>query len=164
MNRTLAILLAATVIVWVGCGKSGSRTITAPDGSKATVTAEGDKTTVTIKGAKGEMVQFAQDGGDVPLPQGFPADLPLYPSAKVTTGTKTGETMMVGLESGDPVRKVAAFYEDKLAANGWKIQQTTNTADGGMVFGAKGNHTCSVIFGTSGKQTTVCLSVTAKGG
>lgn len=79
MNRTLAILLAATVIVWVGCGKSGSRTITAPDGSKATVTAEGDKTTVTIKGAKGEMVQFAQDGGNVPLPQGFPADLPLYP-------------------------------------------------------------------------------------
>jgi hypothetical protein len=164
MNRTFAIVLAATLIVWAGCGRSRSKTITAPDGAKATVTSEGDQTTVTIKGAKGETVQFTQGGANVPLPQGFPADVPLYPGAKVTTSSKSGETMMVGLESGDPARTVVAFYEDKLKTNGWTIQQTTNTADGGLVFAAKGDHSCSVVVNASGKRTTALLSVTAKGG
>ncbi len=164
MNRTFAILLTAAAILWVGCGKSGSRTVTAPDGSQATVTSEGDRTSVTIKGAKGEMIHVAQGGSDVPLPEGFPADVPIYAGAKVTVSSTVGEAMIVSFETGDPLKKVMGFYEDKLKAGGWKIQQTTSTADGGMLSGTKNNRTCLVLVGTSGQKTTVNLNITAKGG
>ena len=90
--------------------------MTAPDGSQATVTSEGDRTLVTIKGAKGEMIHVAQGGSDVPLPEGFPADVPIYAGDKVTVSSTVGEAMIVSFETGDPLKQVMGFYEDKLKA------------------------------------------------
>ena len=160
MNRILLVLLMVGVSVWIGCGRS--RKVTGPDGSETTVTTKGDNVEVTFKGAKGETVQVAGGKGNVPLPEGFPDDVPVYPGAKVMTSAKTKEGMTLVLTTSDPLQKAMEFYQGKLKTNGWDIQNTMNMPDGGMLSGTKEKRTCTLVVNHSNDQTIITISVSEK--
>jgi hypothetical protein len=170
MSRVLVLLLALASCLWIGCGQK-SKTVTGPDGSKATVTQKGDGTEVTVTGPEGETIRVAGSENGVALPEGFPDDVSIYPAAKVTTSAKSQATVnespvlqnttTVVLTTTDPAKKVLDFYGEKLKANGWNIETTVNSGDGGMVMATKDKRTCSAYIGRSGEQTTITLGVTA---
>jgi hypothetical protein len=61
----------------------------------------------------------------VPTPAAFPADVPVYPGARLTSGaafTSSGQVAF-GMEwqTLDPVDKVQAFYKTKFSQGDWQI-------------------------------------------
>lgn len=93
-------------------------------GTKVNVQNGGKK--VTFKNNEGE---FSYEEGK--LPASFPKDFPVYPKAKLTSSwyskTDKGNGVSVAWETSDSVNKVAEFYKDKLAKDGWKV---SNSFDG----------------------------------
>src|SRR5258708_29672917 len=62
----------------------------------------------------------------VPTPPAFPADVPVYPCARLTAGAAFSAdgvtTWCMEWETLDSVDKVKAFYTNKLAQGDWTIQ------------------------------------------
>ena len=62
----------------------------------------------------------------MPLPADFPADLPIYPGARLTAAAKfsaNGETTWgMEWETLDGIDKVHAFYAARLSQGDWTIQ------------------------------------------
>ncbi|WP_394850627.1 hypothetical protein LZC95_24610 [Pendulispora brunnea] len=81
--------------------------------------AEGDEQgkSFTFKGSKpGEEVTF---GTTQKMPENFPADVPVYPGAKVMAAAASGQdAFSVTLTTNDPVAKVVEFYNSKIPADG----------------------------------------------
>jgi hypothetical protein len=157
MKRIEVALLVLLVCLAVGCRKS--TTVVAPDGSRATVTKKGDAVEVTVKGADGGTVRVAGGEGGVALPEGFPKDVPIYPGATVTTSATVENAMNAVLKTSDPVNKVAAFYKEKLKANGWESKAAMDMADGTMLSGKKENRTQTTMIARDGDNTMVTLSI-----
>ncbi len=79
----------------------------------------------------------------VPMPDGFPSDVPIYTKARLTAGASFNSTGQVawGMEwqTLDTVVKVKAFYADKLSQGDWTISftNTTTTATFSATFARK---------------------------
>jgi len=76
--------------------------------------------TFTFKGNKpGEEVTF---GTTQKIPDNFPADVPVYPGAKVMAAAASGQdTFSITLTTNDPVAKVVEFYNSKIPADGERM-------------------------------------------
>jgi hypothetical protein len=89
-----------------------------------------DGTGVTMTDEQGQTSTFSAGTGD--LPDWVPA----YPGGEAQgTGvadTPEGKGGMVTIKTTDSVDKVVKFYEDKLKADGYTVQQSTSTANGIM--------------------------------
>ena len=78
------------------------------------------------------------------MPNGFPADVPIYPGARLTAGaayTANGQTTWgMEWETLDTVDKIQAFYSSKLSQGDWNIS-FSGTASGAFsaVFNRKSN-------------------------
>jgi len=82
----------------------------------------------------------AQLGGHVTMPASFPADLPLYPGAVPFSAMETGGgTTIVSLDSEDQAPQVAGFYEDRLPASGWKIEDDLSLGGKRVLTASKGD-------------------------
>lgn len=68
----------------------------------------------------------------VPLPVGFPPDVPIYAGARLTAAsafTSSGQaTWGMEWETRDPVSKVLAFYSARLNEGDWTARFTSSTA------------------------------------
>ena len=125
MKRVGTILLLVAVCSLAGCRKS--ITYTDKDGSKHTVTQSGKGSQFTFEGKQGK-VQVLGEGG-LALPEGFPKDVPIYPGSTVSVSAAVQDGMHVSLKTADASTKVAAFYKEKLKADGWQIESTMNTEE-----------------------------------
>lgn len=104
----------------------------------------------------------------IPTPSGFPADVPVYPGAKLTSGgafNSTGQSAW-GLtwQTADTADKVQAFYLAKLKQGDWSIS-FSGTANGSFsavfarVSDSKVNGVLSVA--ASSGVTTISMSLVA---
>lgn len=59
--------------------------------------------------------------GNVPLPEGFPADAPRYPGARVAAASAIHPDAKITLKTTDDSAKVHDFYTSALASQGWVI-------------------------------------------
>ncbi len=141
----------------LGCGRG--TTVTDAEGTQTTVTERGDGVEMTVTGEDGQTLKFAGDEAGVPLPDGFPSDVPIYAGATVVASMTLPGGMNVTLKTGDPQEKVRAYYETQLKANGWEVQATMNTADGAMLQTQKENRSVNVVIGRD-EATTIHLTVT----
>ena len=78
------------------------------------------------------------------MPSGFPADVPIYPGARLTAAasfTGTGQTTWgMNWETSDSVPIVQAFYSSKLSQADWKISVTgSNSTAFTATFNRKSN-------------------------
>lgn len=99
-------------------------------GSNGAVNVEGGGKKVTYSGEGGE---FSLDLQTDKLPEGFPADFPVYPGAKLTSTwsakDNNGQGTSVVWESSDTVGKISEFYKTDLEAKGWKVNATFTQTD-----------------------------------
>lgn len=108
-------------------------------------------------------VTFSGDGGSVStgtqsLPATWPADVPLYPGAKIRVSSNAGTTQTVVFTTTDGPTKVVAFY--KTSPSGYVTQLDMTGADGGLLKRAKGKNGLTVNVtksddGSSGVSLTV---------
>ena len=102
-------------------------------------------------------VQFGGMGAGEGLPKGFPKEVPIYPGAKIEgslgTSGKDGGSMTT-LTAKDPPDQIYAFYQEKLEAKGWTMEQSII----GLSF-TKGDQMVSVMANESDGKTDIILTV-----
>lgn len=82
----------------------------------------------------------AQLGGEVTLPESFPDDLPIYPESVPFSAMETGGgTAMVTVNSEDSEEAIYAYYQEKLPAAGWQIENEVNVGGGRVLNATKGD-------------------------
>jgi hypothetical protein len=101
---------------------------------------------------------------EVPLPASFPADLPVYPGARLTAAatfvSNNHTTWGMEWETLDTVDKVQAFYASKLAQGDWTIS-FSGSASGqfSAVFNRKSSSSFSGILGADGSSGVTKISM-----
>lgn len=130
------------------CGGSGetTRTITTDSGEKVTVTTSANSSALAAQTAE--------------IAKNLPAFAPLYPGATVVSTLDAqgagGGGQMVTLETSDPMDRVLAYYDEKIASAGGESTMRAQTADSGtravrMADGSGGMITVS----SDGQTTTI---------
>lgn len=105
----------------------------------------------------------------VPTPAAWPADVPVYPGARLTAGAAFSAngvtTWGMEWETLDSVDKVKAFYTTKLAQGDWTIQ-FSGAANGtfSATFSRKSNSKFAGILGADGSSGVTKISMSLAGG
>lgn len=75
-----------------------------------------------------EEVEEAEEVEEFGLPDDFPADVPRYPGAELTTfrGNVPGMTI-ASFRTGDGYEEVADFFTESLSEEGWQVESTPST-------------------------------------
>jgi hypothetical protein len=132
----------------------------------------GSSTGSTSKAASSSRVTPSPAGpldAAAPTPAGFPADVPVYPGARLTAGAAFSAnavtTWGVEWETLDSVDKVKAFYMSKLAQGDWTIQ-FSGGANGmfSATFSRKSNSKFAGILGADGSSGVTKISMSLAGG
>lgn len=96
----------------------------------------------------------AQLGGDITVPESFPKEIPMYPDSVAFSAMETGDgTAMVTINSEDTEASIYSYYQEKLPAAGWEIENEVNVGGGRVLNATKGDqravvHIQSVDDGT----------------
>lgn len=106
----------------------------------------------------------AQLGGHVTMPPSFPSDLPLYPGAVPFSAMETGSgTTIVGLDSADQAPQVYGFYEDRLPASGWTIENELNLLDKRVLTATKGDVKAVIQIESVAKGARIAFTLSPRG-
>ena len=104
----------------------------------------------------------------VPTPAAFPADVPVYPGARLTAGAAFSAngvtTWGMEWETLDSVDKVKAFYTSKLGQSDWAIQ-FSGGANGtfSATFSRKSNSKVAGILGADGTSGVTKIAMSLAG-
>lgn len=115
----------------------------------------GTTTTTTTDGAT-----FGS-GTNVPLPTGFPADVPLYAGATVSTSAMLSPgNFALGYKAQASQAEVVAFYKEKLAGT-FQLTSETSTPDAMLMFSTADYKRAVMITLSGNGPTEVAMGVTA---
>ena len=79
------------------------------------------------------------------LPDNYPSDVPRYPGVTVTLVKASGDSgLAIGMTSTDDLEKVASFFADTFAAEGWATD-IRNTPNGRAIFADKDNRNATTL-------------------
>lgn len=92
----------------------GTTTYKGEDGQEVTVNNDG--TNSTIKTSEGEV----KTGENLPLPSGFPKNMPIYPGAKIVLSSATASGYALSLISKSSATSILSYYNTELPKKGWK--------------------------------------------
>jgi len=105
----------------------------------------------------------------VPMPPGFPSDMPVYGNARLTAGatfTSTGQVAWgMEWESLDAAAKVQAFYVKQFGQGDWTLNPSNTTAGSfAATIARKSNShdTGTLAINTDGGLTKILLSLTSQ--
>ena len=91
------------------------------------------------------------------LPADFPSDVPIYPASTVVKAKDAPESgIMVGWTTTDEPAKVASFFSDSLAAQGWSTQRVDGD-DGIVVLADKGSRSITLVLSSAEGKTQIDL-------
>jgi hypothetical protein len=142
--------------------KAAEKAIEAQSGGKAEVDLSGGK--LTIKSTEpGKEGTFEISGGaDAKIPDDFPKDVPVYPQAKVSSAMKANEGQMVTLDTEDKGDAVFAFYQKKMAAEGWKLVQELKMPPSYNLHFEKADRTANILVGDKDAGSTIALTLATR--
>jgi|SRR3989344_2988291 len=119
---------------------------------------------VTIQSDKGSVTY-----GSTKLPDDWPADVPVYPSAMIgfsgsSLGTEdTKMTAMIQSVTEDSVESVMNFYKKEIVSKGWKITGTQATAGTSVIVAEKDTRALAIQVVTDGSSgSSITISVGTK--
>jgi len=102
----------------------------------------------------------AQLGGDVTLPESFPKEIPIYPESVAFSAMETGGgTAMVTVNSDDSEMTIYEYYQEKLPAAGWQIDNEVNVGGGRILNATKGDQRAVIHIQDIGDGTRVGFMV-----
>jgi hypothetical protein len=104
----------------------------------------------------------------VPTPAAFPADVPVYPGARLTAGAAFSAngvtTWGMEWETLDSVDRVKTFYTSKLGQGDWTIQFSGGAnATFSATFSRKSNSKFAGILGADGSSGVTKISMSLAG-
>lgn len=109
---------------------------------------------ITITGEDGTEVT-ASEGGE--LPEGFPADVPVF-EGPVISSLKSGSGFMVVIETDRSVDEVKDWYKDELENSTWKVAFESTSAEGATIAAERDDATLHVTISADGdSKTTISL-------
>jgi hypothetical protein len=157
----LLIAALAAVLLATGCSHlpgMGSRAATTPPASAGA-------TGTPLAKAAGQL------DAEVAMPAGFPADVPVYPKARLTAGASFTSASQVAWgmewETTDATSKVQAFYAKQLSEGDWTltVAKDANGAAYAATFARKSNthDTGTLAINTDGGVTMIALSFLSSG-
>jgi hypothetical protein len=157
--RVLIGALAALLLV-TGCSQMpgfGSKAVATPSPSAV-------PTGSPLAKASGQL------DAEVPMPAGFPADVPVYPKARLTAAASFVSTGQVAWgmewETVDPPANVDAFYKEKLNSSDWTftVKSQTPALFAGTITRKSSNGTTGTIaINTDGSLITIAMSLLTSG-
>jgi hypothetical protein len=146
--RRIGVSLSLAAFVALGCGGE----------KKAEPTPSATPTPAAAPAAEAPAATPAKPVEEVwstTLPQNFPADVPRYSGAEVTKARVTQDgSISATFTTSDEPAKVATYYNDALAAQGWSTQRI-DAPDGTLIFGDKGKRSSSVSVTTAEGKTQI---------
>lgn len=100
----------------------------------------------------------------VAMPAGFPADIPIYPGARLTAGAgfDSGGVLSWGMEweTLDSVDKVRSFYASKFAQGDWAINFTASSGSAfSGAFQRKSDANSKGVIGADGSSGVTKISL-----
>ncbi len=160
-----AILTGVSAALLSSCGSNG--TTIAHDGNGGSTVTMGDT------GHGPAMVAKVAAPDQTVAPSDLPAWAPVYPGATVSqvvdvafngaAGMPGGPRKQVVLMTADPIPKVMAFYDQRLAAAGVKPMMSSNTADGAMrAINTPSGQPDAITVGKADTETAVAISYAVK--
>jgi len=106
-----------------------------------------------------EKIEIIQDVWLTELPENFPDDIPRYPGAEVVKARPASEDgISVGFSTSDDPAKVAAYFADQFAAQGWATNRV-DAPEGIMVFADKGDRSATYGVASAEGKTQIDLLV-----
>ena len=153
--------------LFIGCSDSEepSQTAAMTETQKAAppkVVAKVPKQMIPAKGPRKTLKE--QLDTEVDIPEGYPADAPVYPNAKTNTAKIQNGRMTAVFSTPDGPDQVTGFAETYLSGNGWSDVQRAEFPGGGeMLQGYKGRRSLSVLVTTleAEGETVTLMAVTA---
>lgn len=149
--RQLGILVALGSCLALGCGGEKSDT---PDAG----TGAADAPSAAPAGQPAmpppvESVRLTE------LPANFPEDVPRYPGAEIAEARPSSEEGFAArFSTPDDPAKVAAYFADALAAQGWSTNRV-DAPEGIMVFADKGDRSATYGVATIDGKTQIDLLI-----
>jgi len=110
------------------------------------------------------------------LPDGFPADFPIYEGATITAASRIsaaqGDIYAIGMETTDTADAVRSFYEDRLAVAPWEVTNVVEISEENTVVvefaraqgGGQGGTLAIKEEQTDGRKTVIAVSLPAPTG
>jgi hypothetical protein len=147
----LAIFLTGILVTSSACGLTGGTATTSPQASSSAK-------------ASPSPASSSRLDAEVPMPAGFPSDVPIYTGARLTAGAAfaaSGQTTWgMEWETLDTVDKVQAFYTSKLSQGDWTVQ-FSGSANGqfSATFSRKSNSKFGGIVGADGSSGVTKISL-----
>jgi hypothetical protein len=135
-------------------------------GSKAAATpsASASPTGSPLAKASGQL------DAEVPMPPGFPTDVPVYPKARLTAAAAFVSTGQVAWgmewETVDPPASVDAFYKEKLNSADWNFtvkSQTPALFAGTITRKSSSATTGTIAINADGSLITIAMSLLTPG-
>jgi hypothetical protein len=135
MHRT-AVALALLLLAGTGCGKG--------------------EVTIERKAADGETVKVkAGATGTVALPGNFPKDIGIPGDSTVAVSMSKGKDLVVSFRVRGTVDGTLAFYQGKLKADGWTLDEPMNMNGSYMLEAKKAGRKCMVMITAGEKDETI---------
>jgi hypothetical protein len=127
-------------------------------GEKSETPAAGGATPPPTAGSAGAAAGI-EEGWTSTLPENFPEDVPRYPGADVVKARPASDAgWSVAFSTADEPSKVAAYFADAFAAQGWSTQRV-DAPEGIMVFADKGDRSVTYGVGAAEGKTQIDLLV-----
>jgi len=163
MRRLVVCGVTAVALVLAGCGqesqeRAAEKAIEKSTGGK--VKADLSEGKVAVKTDDAETVITPEGGGRVP--EGFPADVPLYKGASVVAATKLKTGFFVILQSSDDAKRVADTCKAEMKAKGWEEETAVNVPQGTVVSYKKAGHTVVATIAAADGKTQIQLAIEMK--
>lgn len=127
-------------------------------GGDAKVDVDGES--VRVETTEGTYVAGTQK-----LPEGWPADVPSYPKARISysaaVNPATGRpASVVILTTREDMAKVIAYYKDTLGGKGWTMSTMMSAGGTTALTGKKDTRTLSLmVTGGESGQTTITIAI-----
>jgi hypothetical protein len=157
----LGVLLVASLVAFVGCGKKPSgektaenmmeKTLEKATGEKADVNIEGGNVSIKTGNSSMEMKETSE------WPADMFSDVPRFTYGvveRVTSGQEGGMTKF-NVYIRDVEEGAFEKYGADIKAAGWESQSTMQSDDGGMISAQKGNIALQFIYGKKDKTGVV---------
>jgi len=132
--------------------------VTSPDG---TVKISGNDKSGRIKIADGRTGEIDMRYRRDSLAPGFPPDIPIYrPAAVKMSQCFQGRNAVASLATSDNVTKVAQFYRDRLASDGFTPGNEVHLRDLVLLRGVKDSVTLNISLKKNETETLINLAMT----
>lgn len=103
----------------------------------AVLAGPGCKNSKTNSDSRDKKMKIATNKSGVSLPDNLPKDVPIYPGSTANMTNQVQGINTVVLETSASLEKVVSFYEDKIKANGWKVNVNTKLAAANTIQASK---------------------------